>query len=192
MLAPCSPMTDTSPAADPGAPSGPTAPRATAPLAAPTPPSHPAVAMVAATLAAAGCRGEVRWLDDSARTAAEAAAALGVSPAAIANSLVFLADGEPVLVLASGGHRVDTALVAALLGASRVTRADPATVRTATGVAIGGVAPIGHPAPLRTIVDEALAAHDVIWAAAGHPHAVFPTTAAELVTITGGTLSTVA
>ncbi len=145
-----------------------------------------------ATEAAAG----VRVLDAAARTAAQAAEQLGVTPAQIANSLVFVArDGEraePVLVLASGGHRVDTAKVAALLGAERVDRADPGTVRAATGVAIGGVPPVGHPRPLRTLVDTALAGFDVVWAAAGHPHAVFPSTHAELVALTGGVTAEVA
>jgi prolyl-tRNA editing enzyme YbaK/EbsC (Cys-tRNA(Pro) deacylase) len=158
-----------------------------------------AVSHVKRVLAAAGATGAadgVRFLDSAARTAAQAAAQLGVVPAQIANSLVFVArDGEqaePVLVLASGGHRVDTAKVAVLLGAERVERADPETVRAATGVAIGGVPPVGHPQPLRTLVDTALAAYDAVWAAAGHPHAVFPTTHGELVRITGGASADVA
>jgi prolyl-tRNA editing enzyme YbaK/EbsC (Cys-tRNA(Pro) deacylase) len=159
----------------------------------------PAVARVRAALAGAGATeaaAGVRVLDSAARTAAEAAEQLDVEPAQIANSLVFVArDGErtePVLVLASGGHRVDTAKVAALLGVERVARADPDTVRAATGVAIGGVPPIGHPRPLTTLVDRALAAYDGVWAAAGHPHAVFPTTHDELVRITGGSSADVA
>jgi prolyl-tRNA editing enzyme YbaK/EbsC (Cys-tRNA(Pro) deacylase) len=154
----------------------------------------PAVDRVRAALTAAGASPAaegVRLLDAAARTAAQAAAQLGTTPAQIANSLVFVArDGEragPVLVLASGGHRVDTAKVAALLGATRVERADPDTVRAATGVAIGGVPPVGHPRPLPTLVDRTLEAYDEVWAAAGHPHAVFPTTYLELVRITGGT-----
>jgi len=153
----------------------------------------PAVTRVRAALAAAGATGAadgVRLLDSAARTAAQAAEQLGVAPAQIANSLVFVArDGErsePVLVIASGGHRVDTAKVAELLGVERVARADPDLVRAASGVAIGGVPPAGHPQPLRTLVDSALAAYDVVWAAAGHPHAVFPTTYDELIRITGG------
>lgn len=159
----------------------------------------PAVTRVRAALAGAGAADAaagVRVLDSAARTAAEAAEQLDVEPAQIANSLVFVArDGErtePVLVLASGGHRVDTAKVAALLGVERVARADPDTVRAATGVAIGGVPPIGHPRPLTTLVDRALAAYDGVWAAAGHPHAVFPTTHDELVRITGGSSADVA
>lgn len=148
--------------------------------------NHPSVRLVRARLTELGATGAVRVLDDAARTAAAAAAALGVEPAQIANSLVFAADGEPVLVLASGGHRVDTAKVAATLGAHRVERADPDFVRTHTGFAIGGVAPVGHPQPLRTLVDSHLAAYDQVWAAAGHPHAVFPTTYDELLRLTGG------
>lgn len=147
---------------------------------------------VVSALRAAGATGEVRVLDDSARTAAEAAAALGCEVGAIANSLVFTADGEPLLVLTSGAHRVDTAAVAALLGVQSVRRADPETVRAATGQVIGGVAPVGHPAPLRTLVDTALQTHDVVWAAAGHAHAVFPTTYDELLRLTGGRPAAVA
>jgi len=153
--------------------------------------THPSVAAVLDSLAAHQVRTTVRQLPDAVRTARAAADALGVTPAEIANSLVFAGhheDGsvEPVLVLASGGHRVDTGKVAELLGAERVERADPDTVRAATGVAIGGVPPIGHPQPLRTLVDAALAAYDAVWAAAGHPHSVFPTSHEELVRITGG------
>ena len=148
---------------------------------------HPTVARVVETLRAAGWRGEPRELSDSARTAAEAAAALGCDVGAICSSLVFLADDEPVLVLTSGAHRVDTTAVAALLGVEQVQRAPASTVREATGYAIGGVAPVGHPEPLRTLVDVDLARHDVVWAAAGHPHAVFPTTYDELLRLTGGT-----
>jgi prolyl-tRNA editing enzyme YbaK/EbsC (Cys-tRNA(Pro) deacylase) len=150
------------------------------------PTSHPGVRRVTARLSELGAGGDVRVLDDSARTAAQAAAQLGVEVSAIANSLVFSADGAPLLVLASGGHRVDTAKVAALVGVARVDRADPDFVRVHTGFTIGGVAPVGHPEPLRTLVDTALAGHDEVWAAAGHPHTVFPTTYAELLAITGG------
>jgi prolyl-tRNA editing enzyme YbaK/EbsC (Cys-tRNA(Pro) deacylase) len=99
---------------------------------------------------------------------------------------VFDADGEPLLVLTSGGHRVDTGKVAALIGADRVRRASPEFVRAATGQPIGGVAPVGHPTPLHTLVDRALERYDEVWAAGGIPHAVFPSTFAELVTVTGG------
>lgn len=147
---------------------------------------HPSVSNVAAALRAAGSAGEVRVLDAAARTAAQAADALGCEVGAIASSLVFTADGAPLLVLTSGAHRVDTGAVAALLGAEAVRRADPEAVRAATGQAIGGVAPVGHPAPLPTLVDTALAAYDVVWAAAGHAHAVFATSYDELLRITAG------
>lgn len=133
-----------------------------------------------------GARGEVRALDDSARTAKEAADALGIEVGQIANSLIFMADGEPVLVMASGGHRVDLMQIAAILEVNHVEKATADQVRKATGFAIGGVAPVGHPEPLRTIVDIALAQYDEIWAAGGHPHYVFPTTYDELLRITAG------
>jgi prolyl-tRNA editing enzyme YbaK/EbsC (Cys-tRNA(Pro) deacylase) len=148
---------------------------------------HPGVRKVAEALAAAGVTGEVVELDGEVRTAALAAAALGVEVGAIANSLVFDADGEPLLVLTSGAHRVDTEHVAALLGIGALRRATPEFVRAATGQPIGGVAPVGHPAPLRTLVDVLLAEHDVVWAAGGVPHTVFATTYEQLLRITGGT-----
>jgi prolyl-tRNA editing enzyme YbaK/EbsC (Cys-tRNA(Pro) deacylase) len=133
-----------------------------------------------------GATGEIRVLTDSARTAVEAAAALGCEPGAIASSLVFDADGEPVLVVTSGAHRVDTALLSTEQQLPALRRASADFVRTHTGQAIGGVAPVGHPAPLRTFVDRWLARHETVWAAGGHPHAVFPTTYAELLAMTGG------
>lgn len=148
--------------------------------------THPSVRRVTARLAELGATGEVRALDSSARTAAQAAEQLGVQVAQIANSLVFDADGAPLLVMASGGHRVDTAKVAALVGATAVRRATPEFVRTHTGFAIGGVAPVAHPEPLRTLVDQDLEQYDEVWAAGGHPHTVFPTTYAELLRLTGG------
>jgi prolyl-tRNA editing enzyme YbaK/EbsC (Cys-tRNA(Pro) deacylase) len=134
-----------------------------------------------------GVAGAVQVLPESARTAAAAAEQLGCDVGAIANSLVFAADEAPLLVLTSGAHRVDTSLVADLVGAASVSRADARLVREWTGQVIGGVGPVGHPAPLRTLVDVWLAKYDVVWAAAGHPHAVFPTSFDELVRITGGT-----
>jgi prolyl-tRNA editing enzyme YbaK/EbsC (Cys-tRNA(Pro) deacylase) len=148
--------------------------------------SHPSVVRVTDKLAELGAGGQVRTLDDAARTAAQAAAQLGIEVAQIANSLLFAADGAPLLVMASGGHRVDTAKVAALVGATSVDRASPEFVREHTGFAIGGVAPVAHPEPLRTLVDTELERYDEVWAAAGHPHTVFPTTYAELLRITGG------
>lgn len=146
---------------------------------------------VARALAAAGVTGEIVVLPDSARTAAEAAAALGCEVGAIANSLVFQCDGAPLLVMTSGAHRVDTSYLAAELGTGAITRAGADEVRAATGQAIGGVAPTGHPAPLRTVVDTALERYEVLWAAAGHPHTVVPLTYGELLRVTGGTPSAV-
>lgn len=144
---------------------------------------HPNTTAVATALARAGAGGEVRELTESARTAAEAASALGCDVAAIANSLVFMAGDEPVLILTSGGHRVDTGHVAGQLGVGALRRATPEQVRAATGQPIGGVAPVGHPHPVRTLVDTALAAHPVVWAAGGTPHTVFPTSYSELLRI---------
>jgi prolyl-tRNA editing enzyme YbaK/EbsC (Cys-tRNA(Pro) deacylase) len=153
---------------------------------------HPSAANVATVLAQNEVPGQVTELPAAAPTAAAAAAQLGCEVGAIANSLVFNADGEPLLILTSGAHRVDTAAVAAQLGVSSVRRADPEFVRSSTGQAIGGVAPVGHPQQIRTLVDRCLQRHDVVWAAAGHPHTVFPTSFAELVRITGGTPAEVA
>ncbi len=161
---------------------------------------HPAVAKVAAALAEAGQTGSaegIRFLPHATRTAAQAAEALGVPVGAIANSLVFrmtTADGAstPLLVLTSGAHRADTGRLAALTGARSVERADPDFVRTHTGHVIGGVAPVGHPGRITTLVDEALREYDTVWAAAGHPHTVFPTTFDGLVAATGGRPATVA
>jgi prolyl-tRNA editing enzyme YbaK/EbsC (Cys-tRNA(Pro) deacylase) len=147
--------------------------------------SHPAVALVEAQLRARGATGEIRWLDDAATTAALAAAALGIAPGAIANSLVFTLDGEPILVLTSGGHRVDTAWLGEQLGGT-IGRASKNLVKQATGQVIGGVAPVGHPTPIRTMVDVALANFPEVWAAAGHAKTVFPTTYTELLVLTGG------
>ncbi len=153
---------------------------------------HPNVTTVQDALDSADARdgggrpSRVRMLPDAVTTAAAAAAALGVQVGQIANSLVFAAGGQPLLVMTSGAHRVDTAKVAALLGVAALTRATPDFVREHTGQPIGGVAPLGHPKPLRTLVDTALAEYDEIWAAGGIPHAVFPTTYPELVRLTAG------
>jgi prolyl-tRNA editing enzyme YbaK/EbsC (Cys-tRNA(Pro) deacylase) len=147
---------------------------------------HPSAVRVAETLQALGVSGQVRELPEPAPTAATAAAQLGCEVGAIANSLVFRADDAPLLILTSGAHRVDTSRVAALTGAALVRRADPEFVRAATGQVIGGVAPVGHPQPLRTLVDVWLDKYDVVWAAAGHAHTVFPTSFTELIKITGG------
>lgn len=137
-------------------------------------------------LRAAGIPGEIVVLPDAASTAVLAAEALGVEVGAIANSLVFQCDGQPLLVMTSGAHRVDTAALAARIGRGKISRATPEQVRDATGQAIGGVAPTGHPAPLETLVDDHLAGYPEIWAAGGTPHTVFPMTFDELVRLTGG------
>jgi prolyl-tRNA editing enzyme YbaK/EbsC (Cys-tRNA(Pro) deacylase) len=146
---------------------------------------------VANELRALGVDGRVQELPEPAPTAATAAAQLGCEVGAIANSLVFSADGEPLLILTSGAHRVNTAKVAAELGVVKVGRADPEFVFASTGQRIGGVAPVGHPKPIRTLVDTALQQYEVVWAAAGHAHTVFPTSFAELMRITSGTAADV-
>ena len=140
---------------------------------------------VADALAAAGATGEIVILDEAVPTAAAAAAELGCEVGAIANSLIFAGDGAPVLILTSGAHRVDTAKVAATTGP--LERADKDFVRQHTGQVIGGVSPIAHPAPVPTYIDPWLRRYDVVWAAAGHPAAVFSTTYDELVAMTGAT-----
>ena len=151
----------------------------------------PAAVRVAEALRDGGVTGRLVVLPEPAPTAAAAAAQLGCEVGAIANSLVFRADHRPLLVLTSGAHRVDTARVAALLGVARVDRADPDFVRRHTGQAIGGVAPVGHPTPVPTVVDVWLARHAEVWAAGGHPSTVFPTTYDELLRITSGTTAEV-
>ncbi|WP_434810165.1 YbaK/EbsC family protein [Microbacterium sp. bgisy189] len=143
-------------------------------------------------LRAKGIAGEIVMLPDAASTAVLAAQALGVEVGAIANSLVFQCDDAPLLVMTSGAHRVDTAALAERLGTGPIRRATPEQVRDATGQAIGGVAPTGHPAPLRTVVDADLRAFDEIWAAGGTPHTVVPLTFDELVALTGATVADVA
>ena len=148
---------------------------------------HSNCAAVDAILERAGVAGRVRILAEPAPTAAAAAALLGVEVGAIANSLVFAtAEDEPVLIMTSGAHRVDTTKVAQLLGTAELKRADAEFVYRHTGQRIGGVAPVGHPAPLRTIIDIALADYPQVWAAGGIAHAVFPTTFAELRMLTAG------
>ena len=146
---------------------------------------HPNAIRVQQALTAGGAEVDVVELTDAATTAALAAAALGVTVGQIANSLVFVADGDPVLVLTSGANRVDTDKLAALLGAAKVQRADPDTVRDATGFPIGGVAPVGHLTALPVLIDEDLAQHDEIWASAGTPHTVFRTSYSELTRLSG-------
>jgi prolyl-tRNA editing enzyme YbaK/EbsC (Cys-tRNA(Pro) deacylase) len=140
---------------------------------------------VADALAAAGVATTIVVLEHAARTSADAAAAVGCDVGQIVKSLVFVAAGRPVVALVSGANRVDEAKLGALLGEA-IGRADADFVRAHTGFAIGGVAPLGHPAPLTTLVDEDLLAWDAIWAAGGHPHTVFRLTPDELLRIAAG------
>ena len=145
-----------------------------------------AVKRVTAALAEHGCAGQIKVLSDSARTAAEAAAALGIEVGQIASSLIFkLPDGSPLLVITSGRHRVDTDLVANNLGIEKLGRVDADYVKEQSGFSIGGVSPVGWISkPEIILIDEALNDYDIVWAAAGHPHAVYPTSFAELLAIT--------
>lgn len=129
--------------------------------------------------------GDVVVLPDSVHTAALAAEALGCEVGAIANSLLFDAAGSPVLVLTSGAHRVDTALTAARIGVPSLKRASAEFVREHTGQVIGGVSPLAHPAPVPTYIDSWLRRYQGVWAAAGHPSAVYSTTFEELLAMTG-------
>jgi prolyl-tRNA editing enzyme YbaK/EbsC (Cys-tRNA(Pro) deacylase) len=159
---------------------------------------HPNVQAVQDALDAAGARAAdgtpslIRILPAAVHTALAAAAALGVEVAQIANSLIFDADGEPLLVLTSGAHRADPAKLATLAGAAKVRRASPDFVRTHTGQVIGGVAPLGHPKPVRTLVDASLGRYPELWAAGGIPQSVFPITYAELVRVTDAVAAQVA
>lgn len=155
--------------------------------------SSPTVRRVQETLAALGLGHEIVDLGLSARTAADAAGAVGCRVDQIAKSLVFRLreSGRALLVVTSGAHRVDEARVAALVGEA-LDRADAEFVRVETGFAIGGVAPIGHLQPVMTLIDEHLLAFEEIWAAAGHPNTVFRLRPADLLTMTGGRVARVA
>jgi prolyl-tRNA editing enzyme YbaK/EbsC (Cys-tRNA(Pro) deacylase) len=146
---------------------------------------HAAITRFRTELTARGGTGQIVVLPDSVHTAVLAAEALGCEVGAIANSLLFDAAGTPVLILTSGSHRVDTDKVATTIGVPALRRAKPDFVREHTGQVIGGVSPIGHPVPVPTYIDPWLRRHDVVWAAAGHPAAVFSTSYDELVTMTG-------
>ena len=147
--------------------------------------TNPSVVRVTALLKELDCSGEILVLSDSARTAADAAHALGIEVGQVASSIVFkLPSGNPILIITSGRHRVDTELVAKNLGVEKLHRADADFVKEQSGFSIGGVAPLGWVSPATILIDEALNDYEVIWAAAGHPHAVFPTTFDELVRCT--------
>lgn len=156
------------------------------------PTMHPNCEAVNAILEAAGLPGRVQMLDEAVSTARAAADYLGCPVGAIANSLIFATDGGgPLLIMTSGAHRVDMIKVGAEFGVE-LRRAAPDFVRAHTGQPIGGVAPVGHPKPIPTLVDRALADFDELWAAGGVPHAIFPLTYRELITITHGTEADVA
>ena len=142
---------------------------------------------VTALLKEFGCTGAITVLSDSARTALDAANALGIEVGQVASSIVFkLPSGNALLVITSGRHRVDTELVAKSLGVEKLHRADADFVKGASGFSIGGVSPVGWINPPEiTLIDEALNEHEVAWAAAGHPHSVYPTSFAELLRVTG-------
>ncbi len=146
---------------------------------------NPNVLRVLATMKELGIGGEVTHLEDSARSAQEAADALGILVGQVASSIVFkLPDGSPLLVITSGRHRVDTERVAKELGVEKLHRADADYVKDSSGFSIGGVSPIGWVNEATIVIDRALNDYDVVWAAAGHPHTVFPTTYAELLNAT--------
>ena len=164
--------------------------------------SHPSFIRVSDYLQSVGVSGQVVALKDSARTAAEAAEALGIEVGQVASSIVFkLPNGKPLLVITSGRHRVDTELVARNLGIEKLHRADADYVRSVSGFAIGGVSPVawvsepvGGVSPVGwvnppeiIVIDVALDEHEVAWAAAGHPHSVYPTSFSELMRVTGAT-----
>ena len=147
---------------------------------------NPSVQRVSAKLKKLGIKGEVHVLSDSARTAQEAADALGILVGQVASSIVFkLDDDSPLLVITSGRHRVDTKLVAEKLGIAKLHRVDADYVKEKSGFSIGGVSPVGWINPATILIDEALNDYEVVWAAAGHPHSVYPTTFAELIQATG-------
>jgi len=147
---------------------------------------NPSVQRVSAKLKELGIAGEVQVLSESARTAQEAADALGILVGQVASSIVFkLDDDSPVLVITSGRHRVDTKLVAEKLGIAKLHRVDADYVKEKSGFSIGGVSPVGWVNPATILIDEALNDYEVVWAAAGHPHSVYPTTYAELIKCTG-------
>ncbi len=136
-----------------------------------------------------GVKGQINILADTARTAIDAANGLGIEVGQIASSLIFkLPSGNPLLIITSGRHRVDTELVAKNLNIPELGRADANYVKEVSGYSVGGVSPIGWiSTPEITLIDEALNDYDVVWAASGHPHAVFPTSYSELIACTGAT-----
>ena len=153
---------------------------------------HPNLQRVADAGRRAGLELDIRRFPEGTRTAADAARAIGCGVAQIVKSLVFIADGRPVLALVAGADRVDTERLATALGASATRRATGDEARSATGFAIGGVPPFGHAEPLAVLVDPGLLAHEVVWAAAGLPDAVFAIAPKELVRVSGARLADLA
>ena len=147
---------------------------------------------VAAAAAAAGLEITIRRFPEGTRTAADAAAAVGCDVAQIVKSLVFLADGRPVVALVSGANRLDPARLAAALGSQDIERADGDAVRAATGYAIGGVPPFGHADPLPVLMDRSLFDHDIVWAAGGRPDAVFAVSPTDLERVAGAQVADLA
>lgn len=143
-----------------------------------------AVANVQRALVTAGVQDTVKIFDTKVPTAAAAATALGCELAAITNSLVFELDGVPLLILASGAARVDTGYVAAQLGSGRIRRATARFVLEHTGQEVGGVAPLGHPRKIRTLLDSELEKHEILWAGAGDHNSMFSITYQDLQRIT--------
>jgi prolyl-tRNA editing enzyme YbaK/EbsC (Cys-tRNA(Pro) deacylase) len=151
---------------------------------------HPGVRRVQAALAEKGSRAAVIELEVTARSAQDAADALGVELGAIVKSLLFTIDGAPVMALVAGDRRCETRALPGAFGRSGlVMRADAERVRAVTGYVIGGVPPLGHPRPLPTAIDDSLGRFATVYAAAGHPHCVFPTTMLELSLLTGGAVT---
>ncbi|MFF7545098.1 YbaK/EbsC family protein [Streptomyces canus] len=150
--------------------------------------AHPRFAEALRALGLDELTAHVRRFPDATRTAAEAAAAIGCELSQICKSLIFAADGVPVLVLMDGASRVDLERVREELGADKVTRAKADVVRETTGYAIGGVPPFGHRTRTRVLADRSLLEHDLVWAAAGNPHAVFPIAPKDLVARAGAAL----
>ena len=147
---------------------------------------RPAVERVRSVLASGENTGEIKLLESSARSSKEAADSLGIEVGQIAASIIFrLPDDSPILVITSGRHRVDTTLITQHLGIAELLRADADYVKTVSGFTIGGVSPVGWLSKPQTLIDVALNDYNVVWAAAGHPHAVFATSYAELLAATG-------
>lgn len=153
---------------------------------------HPNVDRVVATAREAGLEITVERFPEGTRTAADAARAVGCEVAQIVKSLVFVADGAPVVALVSGANRVDLGRLARAIGSTQVRKADGDEARAATGFAIGGVPPFGHAGDVRLVVDRDLLRHPRLWAAAGLPDAVFGVTPEDLLRVSGASVAELA